>query len=184
LIDRAPVTPLDPIAHRAAVAHSVGQGRRPVFRITDTSSDDARPENFSRRRSLALGRCEHDGRLMAIRDGGAYAVVRAIRTMLVAGLIVTVLPSCASAGETVAYVAKIAPMIGGKVTIAPSAGRRSRSSWSRAPLFAGRSTGHAQNDQSTDDRSSVGAAVVDLSALVPPSDGLFLRRPETAEQRR
>lgn len=84
LIDRAPINPPDPIAHRAAVARSEGQGRRPVFRATDTASADARPENVGRRRSLALGRSEHDGRLTAYRDGGARAAVRAIMAMLTA----------------------------------------------------------------------------------------------------
>lgn len=84
LIDRTAINPLDPIAHRAAVARSGGQGRRPVFREADTSSDAARPENVSRRRSLALGRSEHDGRLTAQRDGGACVAVPVIVTLLVA----------------------------------------------------------------------------------------------------
>ena len=99
--------------------------------------------------------------------------------------------------ETVAYVAKIASMIGGKAAIAPATSRRrSASSWSRAPLFAGRSTVHAHDDQATDDRPSGrpsdGASVVDLSVLEPvtaatgdgvgsvlkPSaHGLFVSRP-------
>ena len=80
--------------------------------------------------------------------------------------------------ETVAYIAKIAPMIGGRAAIPATAGRRSASSWSRAPIFAGRSTGHAQGDPATDDRptgrSSGDPSVVDLSALVPLSNGLFV----------
>ena len=74
--------------------------------------------------------------------------------------------------ETVAYVAKIAPMIGGKAAIPATLGRRrSASSWSRAPLFFGHPTADTQDDRTTADRpsgrSSVGPPVVDLSALEP-----------------
>jgi hypothetical protein len=97
LIGRAPFTPLDPIAHRAAVAHSEGQGQRPVFRETDTPSDDARPENVGRRRSLALDRSEHDGRLMAVRDGGAGTAVPSITAMLVTCTVIVVMTAPGSA---------------------------------------------------------------------------------------
>lgn len=99
LIDRAPVNPLDPIAHRAAIARSGGQGRRPVFRNGDTSCDDARPENVGRRRSLALGRSEHDGRLMAVRDGGACAVVPSIIVMVIVCTMIVVRAAPASAEQ-------------------------------------------------------------------------------------
>ncbi|MDH1270514.1 lytic transglycosylase domain-containing protein [Rhizobium pusense] len=97
MIDRTPITPLDPIAHRAAVARSGGQGRRPVFRRTDTSCDDARPENVGRRRSLALDQSEHDGRLMGNRDGGLCAAVPASTTLLIAGTMIVMLPCVAIA---------------------------------------------------------------------------------------
>ncbi|MND26755.1 Membrane-bound lytic murein transglycosylase C precursor [compost metagenome] len=97
LIDRTPITPLDPIAHRAAVARSGGQGRRPVFRKTDTSCDDARPENVGRRRSLALDQSEHDGRLMGNRDGGLCAAVPAIIALLMAATMIVTLPCAAMA---------------------------------------------------------------------------------------
>jgi soluble lytic murein transglycosylase-like protein len=97
LIDRTPITPLDPIAYRAAVARSGGQGRRPVFRRTDMPCDEARLENVSRRRSLALGRCEHDGRLMGNRDGELYAAVPAIMALLIAGTMIVTLPGAAMA---------------------------------------------------------------------------------------
>lgn len=61
------------------------------------SSGDARPENVSRRRSLALGRSEHDGRLAAHRDGGACAPVPAILALLVAGAVTAGVPSGAAA---------------------------------------------------------------------------------------
>ncbi|WP_237681781.1 lytic transglycosylase domain-containing protein [Agrobacterium vitis] len=97
MIDRTPITPLDPIAYRAAVARSGGQGRRPVFRRTDTSCDDARPENVGRRRSLALDQSEHDGRLMGNRDGGLCAAVPAIMALLIAGTMTVTLPCTAMA---------------------------------------------------------------------------------------
>ena len=83
--------------------------------------------------------------------------------------------------ETIAYVAKIAPIIDGKAAITSTTGRRRpASSWSRASIFAGRSTSNAQDDRMTDDRpsgrSSDGQAVVNLSALTPLSDGLFVYR--------
>ncbi len=97
LIDQAPITPLDPIAHRAAVARSGGQGRRPVFRRTDTSSGVARPGNVGRRRSLTLDQSEHDGRLMGNRDGGPCAAVPAIMALLIAGGMIVTLPCAAMA---------------------------------------------------------------------------------------
>ncbi|WP_247644283.1 lytic transglycosylase domain-containing protein [Brucella anthropi] len=97
LIDRTPITPLDPIAHRAAVARSGGQGGRPVFRRTDTSCDDARPENVGRRRSLALDQSEHDGRLMGNRDGGLCAALSAIMALLIAATMTVTLPCAAMA---------------------------------------------------------------------------------------
>lgn len=91
-IDHVPVTPLDPIANVEAVARSEGQGRRRFFRLTVMLSTVARPENIGRRRSLALDRSEHDGRLMGHRDGGACATVPAIMAMFCASMIVTAFP--------------------------------------------------------------------------------------------
>ncbi|MCA2411290.1 lytic transglycosylase domain-containing protein [Rhizobium leguminosarum] len=97
LIDCAPVNPLDPIAFHTAVARNGGQGRRPVFRETGMSSGDARPENSGRRRSLALDRSEHDGRLTAIRDGVACAVIPAIIALPIALMMTVSLPCVAAA---------------------------------------------------------------------------------------
>jgi hypothetical protein len=97
LIDRASINPLDPIADKQAVARSEGQGRRHIFRLADTSSDIARPENVGRRRSLALDRSEHDGRLMAFRDGGAHSAFPAIRVMFVAITMIVTQPCIALA---------------------------------------------------------------------------------------
>lgn len=85
--------------------------------------------------------------------------------------------------ETVAYVAKIAPMIDGKVPVMRLAGVASRKSWSLGPIFVGRSSVHHDGEFETVDppsgRPSNAPAIVDLSALVPPSDGIFVRRSRT-----
>lgn len=90
--------------------------------------------------------------------------------------------------ETVDYVAKITPMIDGTTPITRSAGTSSSPSWRRAPLFFARSADHDHGDM--DDllppsgRPSDAPALVDLSALAPPSDGLFVERPARAGDRR
>ncbi|WP_266064535.1 lytic transglycosylase domain-containing protein [Brucella intermedia] len=61
------------------------------------SSNDARPENVGRRRSLALDQSEHDGRLMGNRDGGLCAAVPAIMALLIAGTMIVTLPCVAMA---------------------------------------------------------------------------------------
>ncbi|MCO5131562.1 MAG: lytic transglycosylase domain-containing protein [Xanthobacteraceae bacterium] len=96
LIDRIADHPSDPIARQAAVARSEGQGR-PVFRLRDTSLDDVRPENVSRRRSLALDRSEHDDKLMAYRNGGFRAVLSSIMVTLIACGTIVAAASSASA---------------------------------------------------------------------------------------
>lgn len=97
LIDWVPVNPLDPIASLTAVAHSEGQGRRPVFRMAVLLASAARPENSGRRRSLALDRSAHDGRLAAARDGVAHAVMRAIMALPIALAMIVTLPGVVSA---------------------------------------------------------------------------------------
>ncbi len=96
LIDRALINPLDPIAYPTAVARSEGQGRRAIFWIALLASSDARPEN-RRRRSLALDRSEHDGRLAAIRETGRRDVIRAIIAFPIALALIASLPRMASA---------------------------------------------------------------------------------------
>lgn len=312
LIDRIANHPSDPIAHGAAVARSAGQGRRPVFRMRVASTNDVRPENASRRRSLALECSEHDGKLLAYRNGSFRAVLSSIMVMLSACAVVSCATADATAespftasparlksaapsrdpwaahiaeaakrfaiperwiravmavestgdrtarspkgamglmqimpktwnelharyglgsdpwqpranimagaaylremhdrygsiaamlaaynagpkrydahlangralpAETVDYVAKIAPMIGGKVPVMRLAGIASRASWSHGPIFVGRSAVHPDDGSTTSDLPSGGPSrapvIVDLSALVPPSDGLFVRR--------
>jgi hypothetical protein len=83
--------------------------------------------------------------------------------------------------ETVDYVAKIAPMIDRKAPVMRLAGIVWRQSWTRGPIFVGRFSVHSGDDSETADlpsgRPSRAPAIVDLSALVPPSDGIFVRRP-------
>ncbi|MFQ6163473.1 lytic transglycosylase domain-containing protein [Sinorhizobium meliloti] len=100
LIDRALINPLDQIAYPTAVARSEGQGRRTVFRMALLSSGDARPEN-QRRRSLALDRSEHDGRLAAIREKGRRDIIRAIIALPIALAWIASLPSLALADPPV-----------------------------------------------------------------------------------
>lgn len=316
LIDRIADHPSDPIAHQAAVARSAGQGRRPVFRLRGMSSDDARPENASRRRSLVLDRSEHGGRLVAHGKGGSCALLSSIMATVIACGTIVAAASSASAdppptrrvstiassdpwaahiaeaakrfaiperwiravmtvesvgertarspkgamglmqimpktwdelrtrhgfgndpwqprdnilagaaylremhdrygsivamlaaynagpkrfdaylangralpAETVDYVATIGPMIDGKVPVMRLAGIASRASWSRGPIFVGRSAVHPDDGSATADLPSVrpsrAPAIVDLSALVPPSDGIFVRRPRTDGEQR
>lgn len=90
--------------------------------------------------------------------------------------------------ETVDYVAKIIPMIDGTAPVKRTARSSLSPSWSRAPLFTGRSNIQNEDDPATANipsgRPSNTPAIVDLSALVPPSDGLFVRRPEAEGVRR
>lgn len=96
LIDCTLINPLDPIAYSTAGARSEGQGRRTVFRIAPLSASGARPEN-RRRRSLALDRSEHDGRLGSVREMGCHDVMRAIMALPIALALIVLLPCMASA---------------------------------------------------------------------------------------
>ncbi|WP_455153250.1 lytic transglycosylase domain-containing protein [Bradyrhizobium cenepequi] len=90
--------------------------------------------------------------------------------------------------ETVEYAAKIAPMIDGKVSVMRLVGMASRASWSRGPIFVGRSSVHSDDGSEAADppsgRPSSAPAIVDLSALVPPSDGIFVRKPHADGEQR
>lgn len=97
LIDCMAINPLDPIAHRKAVARSEGQGRRPIFREADMPSGAARPENLRCRRSLALDRSEHVGRLAAVRETDYRGFMNAIIALPVALAMIVSLPRLASA---------------------------------------------------------------------------------------
>ncbi|WP_246672182.1 MULTISPECIES: lytic transglycosylase domain-containing protein [unclassified Mesorhizobium] len=88
MIDWAAVKPFDPIARQAAVARSEGQGRSDACFSIDAFFADR-----SARRSLALDRSEHGGRLSACRDGERRAPVRHSISMLsVCALLAFVIP--------------------------------------------------------------------------------------------
>jgi hypothetical protein len=81
--------------------------------------------------------------------------------------------------ETRAYVGAIAPLIGegqieGTIAIASVA-----PSWTKAPLFVGQDEGAPSVDSASvlvrPNRSPISRRVVDMSALVPRSDSLFVR---------
>jgi hypothetical protein len=73
--------------------------------------------------------------------------------------------------ETLAYVAALAGIIGKTVTVARSF------AWTSLPLFAANTASRSSGDRSSNrlhpNRSPGYRAVVDLSALVPQSGGLF-----------
>lgn len=98
-IDHAPITPLDPIAFRAVVARSEGQGRRHFFQQANSIFMAFRLEDVCRRRSLALDGSEHDGRLTDNRDGHACTSIPLIMKLLCACIIAAVPPAAAIAGE-------------------------------------------------------------------------------------
>ena len=81
--------------------------------------------------------------------------------------------------ETQAYVATLAPMIKStRIDVQIAAAERSFA-WDNSSLFAARSAGTLPDRKSSADmrqnRSSRTHAIVDLSALVPPSGNLFVR---------
>ncbi|AYM83986.1 lytic transglycosylase domain-containing protein [Agrobacterium tumefaciens] len=83
--------------------------------------------------------------------------------------------------ETIAYMAKIVPRIDANAAIAYSTVERpARSQWFVAPLFVARAAAEAADDLPSVRSSNIGT-ITDLSALAPPSDGLFVRRPERQE---
>lgn len=102
LIGRAPIKPSDPIARQAAAARSEGQGRPdacPSFRTFLVPQFAA--GRFGRRR-LALDGSEHDGRLPARRDGGAYTFICRGIAGLSASIILT-LPASTVCAEPSAH---------------------------------------------------------------------------------
>ncbi|MBN8933982.1 MAG: lytic transglycosylase domain-containing protein [Rhizobium pusense] len=81
--------------------------------------------------------------------------------------------------ETVAYMAKIVPHIDADAAVAyRTADRPTRSEWSVAPLFIARAAVPAGDGNTADT-----GTITDLSALAPPSDGLFVRRSQVQETR-
>jgi hypothetical protein len=98
LIDRAPVKPSDPIASKAAVARSEGQGRPRVSRDNHVVLALTNAGNGSGRRSLALDGSEHGGRLTAYWSGGPCAPPFVVPALLSACLF-TVLTLSSVSGE-------------------------------------------------------------------------------------
>ncbi|WP_223215684.1 lytic transglycosylase domain-containing protein [Agrobacterium deltaense] len=89
--------------------------------------------------------------------------------------------------ETVAYMAKIVPQIGSDAAVVyRTADRPARSEWSVAPLFIARATVPAGDETAIDlpsGRPSSTSTITDLSALAPPSHGLFVQRSQRQEAR-
>ena len=79
--------------------------------------------------------------------------------------------------ETLAYVAALAPIIEGKPTDGKTVTVARSFAWTSSPLFAVRTASHSSGNRSLNrlhpDRPPGYRAVVDLSALVPQSGGLF-----------
>ncbi|MGV6873867.1 lytic transglycosylase domain-containing protein [Pseudochelatococcus sp. B33] len=84
--------------------------------------------------------------------------------------------------ETVDYIANILAVIDGTAPVMRTARSSPPPSWTRAPLFAGRLTVQNGADPADHDlpsgRRSNAPPIADFSALAPPSDGLFVRRPD------
>ncbi|AMD60370.1 lytic transglycosylase [Agrobacterium tumefaciens] len=86
--------------------------------------------------------------------------------------------------ETVAYMAKIVPQIDADAAVAyRTADRPARSEWSIAQLFVTRATVEIADDLPSV-RSFNSGTITDLSALAPPSNGLFIRGSADKEARR
>ncbi|KXF79418.1 lytic transglycosylase [Paramesorhizobium deserti] len=83
--------------------------------------------------------------------------------------------------ETVVYMEKIVPLINEHAAVAfRAADRSTRAGWSVAPLFVGRAAvpvggNQTAGDHPSDQQAGIGM-IIDLSALAPPSEGLFVRR--------
>jgi Transglycosylase SLT domain len=89
--------------------------------------------------------------------------------------------------ETQEYVAILAPMIGGKQANERFVAVADSLALARSPLFVARSASSSGDDRPSPgvrpDRPSNGRPVVDLSALVPQSDNLFVRHTGEARSR-
>lgn len=82
--------------------------------------------------------------------------------------------------ETVAYVAKLAPMIGGKPPEKPSPADPAARPWADAGLFVARSDRRSESVASTSDarveRKRPTTPIADLTAITPRPVGLFVVR--------
>jgi hypothetical protein len=90
--------------------------------------------------------------------------------------------------ETQAYVAVLAPLVGGGASPAPiMIGAGDPLAWARAPLFIEQPNRTTAADPVSDERpagdASAASAVRDVSALAPQSAGLFIARSASGEPR-
>ena len=86
--------------------------------------------------------------------------------------------------ETVAYLASVEPLLGGDIPGGVAAAVPATRSWTEAPLFAA----HAPASGGTlsalfppSSRLDHGQATQDLTALVPPGQGVFMPRPRKSD---
>lgn len=81
--------------------------------------------------------------------------------------------------ETQTYVAKIVPLLGGDQPKSSAFAVADVQSWDRASLFVAQATNKPPADQSSQTESAqrepASPAILDLSAIAPQSDGLFVR---------
>jgi soluble lytic murein transglycosylase-like protein len=83
-------------------------------------------------------------------------------------------------GETHAYLATLGPIMGTMQPVDTLQAAADPLAWTRAPIFVGRAEAMTSDDRLTSDKPSDRAPIarqpVDLSAIAPRSDGLFVRR--------
>lgn len=90
--------------------------------------------------------------------------------------------------ETRAYVAALAPLVGGGKIVRPFVVEAvARHDWTRAPLFSAQSKNTPAADRvqrdGQPDHAPAATPVHDLSAISPVSDGLFIARPGSGSPR-
>jgi hypothetical protein len=87
--------------------------------------------------------------------------------------------------ETRAYVAALAPLIGDQPADGAVVAVADPQAWTRAPLFIARAESTPTADRPSPDvqpdRRQTGRSIVDLSAIAPQSNGLFVRRAGAGE---
>jgi Transglycosylase SLT domain len=90
--------------------------------------------------------------------------------------------------ETLAYVAELAPMLVDGVSDGDPVVADKRMSWRQSSLFVAQSSNQSITSRSPftpqTEIAHSGRAVADLSALVPLSGGLFVRKPKLASRRK
>ncbi|WP_245261715.1 lytic transglycosylase domain-containing protein [Ancylobacter sp. FA202] len=86
--------------------------------------------------------------------------------------------------ETRAYVATLAPLIGGGAITAPvEVAAADPQSWTRAPLFVAQAERTSSADAVQSNETPAATPVGDVSAIAPQSGGLFVARTETGGPR-